>query len=87
MTFRNHRIEIRVGRSVAGKAFSQGPGLEAPRLHWNGQTYRFQDTDFQMRSRTLERYGKNFMSPELIVQDWGCPSCGTWSRTSTDSST
>ena len=40
-------------------------------VHWNGQTYRFQANDFQLATRTRERYGKNFLDPNLTVQDWG----------------
>jgi gluconate 2-dehydrogenase alpha chain len=39
--------------------------------HWNGQTYRFQASDFQLASRTRESYGKNFLDADLTIQDWG----------------
>jgi gluconate 2-dehydrogenase alpha chain len=52
-------------------SFLPGTGLGGAAVHWNGQTYRFQDSDFKMRSRTVERYGKNFVSDELTIQDWG----------------
>jgi gluconate 2-dehydrogenase alpha chain len=29
------------------------------------------DADFKMRSRTTERYGKNFGDPDMTIQDWG----------------
>jgi len=32
-------------------------------VHWNGQTYRFQANDFELATRTRERYGKNFWIP------------------------
>jgi gluconate 2-dehydrogenase alpha chain len=70
VTFRNH-----VGETALPirrwESFLPGTGLGGAAVHWNGQTYRFQDTDFQMRSRTIERYGKNFIGPDLFVQDWG----------------
>lgn len=53
------------------ESFLPGTGLGGSAVHWNGQTYRFQDSDLRMRSRTLERYGKDFLAPELTVQDWG----------------
>jgi gluconate 2-dehydrogenase alpha chain len=40
-------------------------------VHWNGQTYRFQANDFQLATRTRERYGKNFLDADLTIQDWG----------------
>ena len=40
-------------------------------VHWNGQTYRFQANDFQLATRTRERYGKKFLDPDLTIQDWG----------------
>ena len=53
------------------EGFLPGTGLGGAAVHWNGQTYRFQDSDFQMATKTVERYGKNFLAPELLVQDWG----------------
>jgi gluconate 2-dehydrogenase alpha chain len=53
------------------EGFLPGTGLGGAAVHWNGQTYRFQDTDFRMRTRTTERYGKTFLAAEVIVQDWG----------------
>jgi gluconate 2-dehydrogenase alpha chain len=40
-------------------------------VHWNGQTYRFHANDFQLATRTRERYGKNFLDSDLTIQDWG----------------
>jgi gluconate 2-dehydrogenase alpha chain len=40
-------------------------------VHWNGQTYRFQANDFQLATRTRERYGKGFLDPDVTIQDWG----------------
>ncbi|MGZ5260395.1 MAG: GMC family oxidoreductase, partial [Burkholderiales bacterium] len=40
-------------------SFLPGTGLGGSLVHWNGQTYRFQDSDFRLRSRTTERYGKS----------------------------
>ncbi|ANN69468.1 GMC family oxidoreductase [Bordetella bronchialis] len=53
------------------ESFLPGTGLGGAAVHWNGQTYRFQDTDFRMRSLTRERYGDKFMAEDLLVQDWG----------------
>ncbi len=52
-------------------SFLPGTGLGGSLVHWNGQLFRFQDDDFQQRSRTIERYGHRFMPDELSIQDWG----------------
>lgn len=53
------------------ESFLPGTGLGGSMVHWNGQTYRFQATDFQLATRTRERYGKNFLDPDVTIQDWG----------------
>jgi gluconate 2-dehydrogenase alpha chain len=52
-------------------SFLPGTGVGGAMVHWNGQMFRFQDDDFQMRSRTTERYGRDFLPPEVTIQDWG----------------
>lgn len=70
MTFRNNvnQVALPIRR---WESFLPGTGLGGSAVHWNGQTYRFQDTHFRMYSHTIERYGKNFMDPDLTIQDWG----------------
>src|SRR6202166_1640864 len=53
------------------ESFLPGTGLGGSMVHWNGQTYRFQANDFQLATRTRERYGKDFLDPDLTIQDWG----------------
>jgi len=53
------------------ESFLPGTGLGGAAVHWNGQTYRFQESDFKLRSATEARYGKDFLPPEITVQDWG----------------
>ena len=48
-----------------------GTGLGGALVHWNGQTYRFQPVDFIYKTHLEQRYGKNFIDPELTIQDWG----------------
>jgi gluconate 2-dehydrogenase alpha chain len=52
-------------------SFLPGTGLGGSIVHWNGQTFRFQEDDFQQRSRTLARYGKNLIPADVTIQDWG----------------
>ncbi|AOB30443.1 GMC family oxidoreductase [Bordetella sp. H567] len=53
------------------ESFLPGTGLGGAAVHWNGQTYRFQDTDLRMRTLTTQRYGAKFTAEDLFVQDWG----------------
>jgi len=52
-------------------SFLLGDGLGGSGVHWNGQIYRFLPYDFEIRSKTIERYGKNKIPPEMTIQDWG----------------
>jgi gluconate 2-dehydrogenase alpha chain len=72
-TFRNNSSQVGLPlRRLQG--FLPGTGLGGSAVHWNGQSFRFMDYDFKMRSLTVQRYGKNFIPPEVIVQDWGVDS-------------
>src|SRR4051794_16242702 len=66
VTFRNNasQIALPVRRWAS---FLPGTGVGGAAVHWNGQTYRFQDSDFQLRSRTEQRYGKKFLPPNVTA--------------------
>jgi gluconate 2-dehydrogenase alpha chain len=70
VTFRNQtsQVALPVRR---WESFLPGTGLGGSMVHWNGQTYRFQANDFKLATRTRERYGKDFLDPDLSIQDWG----------------
>jgi gluconate 2-dehydrogenase alpha chain len=70
VTFRNRsdQMALPIRR---WESFLPGTGLGGAAVHWNGQTYRFQDSDFRMRTLTTQRYGKQFTDPDLMIQDWG----------------
>jgi gluconate 2-dehydrogenase alpha chain len=69
-TFRNNAAQTALPlRRIEG--FLPGTGLGGSAVHWNGQTWRFQDSDFRMRSHHLERYGRGKLPQEATVQDWG----------------
>jgi len=70
VTFRN-RPDMKALPVRRWGSFLPGSGLGGAAVHWNGQTYRFQDTDLNMRTRTLERYGKGFVADDVLLQDWG----------------
>ncbi|MDG0792914.1 GMC family oxidoreductase [Cohnella ginsengisoli] len=52
-------------------SFLLGEGLGGAGVHWNGQTYRFLPYDFQIRTKTIERYGKSKIPDGMTIQDWG----------------
>ncbi len=69
-TFRNADNQTALPlRRIAG--FLPGTGVGGSMVHWNGQTFRYQVADFVYRTHIEERYGKNFVDPELTIQDWG----------------
>jgi gluconate 2-dehydrogenase alpha chain len=70
MTFRNHDKETALPIRF-WEAFLPGTGLGGCGVHWNGQTWRYQPADFIYKTHIEERYGKNFVDPELRIQDWG----------------
>jgi gluconate 2-dehydrogenase alpha chain len=70
VTFRNDGSETALPLR-RWDSFLPGTGLGGTMVHWNGQTYRFQATDFELATRTRERYGKDFLAPDLTIQDWG----------------
>src|SRR5277367_6576620 len=70
VTFRNRASQVALPVRRL-ESFLPGTGLGGSMVHWNGQTYRFQPSDFRLASHTQERYGKNFADPDLLIQDWG----------------
>lgn len=53
------------------QGFLPGTGTGGAAVHWNGQTYRFQPADFVYKTYIEQRYGKDFVDPEITIQDWG----------------
>ncbi|MGE5492878.1 MAG: GMC family oxidoreductase [Actinomycetota bacterium] len=70
VTFRNSAKETALPIR-RWESFLPATGLGGAAVHWNGQTYRFQDSDFRLKTRTVERYGKKFITPDISPQDWG----------------
>jgi gluconate 2-dehydrogenase alpha chain len=53
-------------------AFLPGTNLGGSGTHWNGQTFRFQEKDFVLKTAMEGRYGKKFTDAlDLTIQDWG----------------
>ncbi|SHE13592.1 Gluconate 2-dehydrogenase flavoprotein precursor [Chlamydia abortus] len=70
VTFRNtEKVRALPMRSYG--SFLMGDGIGGAGVHWNGQNYRFLPYDFEIYSKTVERYGKNKIPDGMIIQDWG----------------
>ena len=70
ITFR-HRVGDTAVPMRRWGSFLIGTGVGGSLVHWNGELFRFQDDDFQQRSRTIERYGRRFIPADITIQDWG----------------
>ena len=70
VTFRNEMSETALPMRELG-AFKPGECVGGAGMHWGGQCYRFLPWDFEPRSRTLERYGKDHLLADCTSQDWG----------------
>ncbi|MDF2713529.1 MAG: family oxidoreductase [Paenibacillus sp.] len=70
ITFRNTAKMTALPMREHG-SFLLGEGLGGASIHWNGQTYRFLPYDFEIYSKTVERYGKNKIPDGMTIQDWG----------------
>ena len=48
-----------------------GTDLGGGSVHWAGATYRYWPYDFEIRSKTIERYGEDKIPKDMNLQDWG----------------
>ncbi len=51
--------------------FMAGTNLGGGSVHWAGSTYRWWPYDFELYSKTVERYGKDKIPDGMTIQDWG----------------
>jgi gluconate 2-dehydrogenase alpha chain len=70
LTFRNNDSQTALPIREFG-SFIPGNGVGGAGVHWNGVVWRFNPTDFRIRSHLTERYGASFVADELSIQDWG----------------
>lgn len=70
ITFRNKRDEKALPMRKLG-SFLMGENVGGAGVHWNGQTWRFLPYDFELKTQTDKRYGKNKLSDDYLIQDWG----------------
>ena len=69
-TFRHKPGQLALPMRHLG-SFNPGVGVGGAGVHWNGQHWRFLPYDFEIRSRTIDQYGKDFIPEEMTIQDWG----------------
>ena len=51
-------------------SFLMGDGLGGAGTHWNGMNFRFTPYDFMIKSMTDERYGKDKLGKDYLLQDY-----------------
>ena len=70
ITFRNNREKRALPMRQMG-SFLLGEGLGGAGTHWNGHTWRFLPYDFEIKTLTEKKYGKDKLSADYTLQDWG----------------
>jgi gluconate 2-dehydrogenase alpha chain len=70
LTFRNKISETALPMRQLG-SFLPGNGVGGAGVHWNGVTWRWLPWDHEPHKRTVERYGKDAIPADMILQDWG----------------
>lgn len=48
-----------------------GTNLGGGSVHWAGATYRWRPYDFEIKSKTVDRYGESKIPDGMTIQDWG----------------
>ncbi|MGE4268619.1 MAG: GMC family oxidoreductase [Deferribacterales bacterium] len=69
ITFQNNRGMRALPMRQLG-SFLLGDGLGGAGVHWNAMNIRFFPYDFEIKTKTKERYG-NKLSNDYLLQDWG----------------
>lgn len=69
-TIRNHATETALPYRRLG-SYLMGTGVGGASTHWNGHTWRWNNTDLKIRSMYEEKYGKKFIPEDMGIQDWG----------------
>ena len=54
-----------------GPSMITGTDLGGGSVHWSGSVYRYAPYDFEIRSKTVERYGEDKIPKDMTIQDWG----------------
>ncbi|PIC67898.1 GMC family oxidoreductase [Sporosarcina sp. P16a] len=53
------------------KDMNTGTDLGGGSMHWAGSVYRWRSYDFEIRSKTIERYGEGKIPEGMQIRDWG----------------
>jgi len=48
-----------------------GDGIGGGGSHWAAQTHRYYPYDFEIRTKTIEKYGEDKIPKDMTIQDWG----------------
>jgi len=57
---------------IRGKAgFNIGTNTGGMSAHWTGVTFRWLPFDFEIKSKLIEKYGKDIIPKDMTIQDWG----------------
>jgi gluconate 2-dehydrogenase alpha chain len=70
ITFRNAMNQTALPMLEIG-SFKPGECVGGAGVHWAGSCFRFLPWDFETRSRTIARYGKQQIPEDCTSQDWG----------------
>ncbi|MBW8351606.1 GMC family oxidoreductase [Bacillus sp. IITD106] len=70
ITFRNKLNQRALPMRQLG-SFLLGSGVGGAGVHWNGHTFRFLPYDFELKTKTIEKYGKKKIKDDYFIQDWG----------------
>ena len=53
------------------QVFLPGTGVGGAATHWNGQSFRWNDCNFALRTRLEQRYGRGAIPDDMPLQNWG----------------
>ena len=70
LTIRNNPSQEALPMRKLG-SFLPGDVVGGSAVHWSGHTWRWNDTEFKIRSNYEERYGKKYIPEDMTIQDWG----------------
>jgi gluconate 2-dehydrogenase alpha chain len=70
LTFRNNGGQTALPMRKLG-SFLPGANVGGSGVHWNGQVWRFLESDFLAKSHNIARYGKAAVPDDMTIQDWG----------------
>jgi len=69
-TIRNNASQTALPYRRLG-SYLMGTGVGGASTHWNGHTWRWNNTEFKVKSLYEEKYGKKYIPADMSIQDWG----------------